>query len=508
MNIAFAQLRLPSAAFATNAARLLAAARQAGELGAALCLAPSHALSGWPVWLSVAGGAARHDALQRLAGELDVLSAPLLLGETEANGEPVAWFVRPGVVEVVPLHRGWGRVTISGRAFAVCVGSALHDSAVLPGRLDVAAVLHLDAEGYTPLRRGTLGERYAAVARQLGVMIFRAHGVGGSESWIWSGDSLAMGADGRLLAHLSPWKEGLAVVNTAAPSTAPLELTVDPALDTCEALITGLRDFVGDTGAQKVVLGLSGGMDSALVAALATAALGADKVLGVLMSSPWTSEASERDALELAERLGMETLALPISTLMQGVDSALEARFADKPRDVTEENVQSRIRGVLLMALANKEGRLLLATGNKSELGVGYCTLYGDTAGALAPLADVYKTTVYELASALNRRAGCALIPESVFTKAPTAELRPDQTDQDSLPPYAVLDAILYELVEQGRAPESVILPGVTSCDVHRVACLLQNSEFKRRQTPPALYVSERPFGVTRFPLLTKNYWQ
>ncbi len=258
----------------------------------------------------------------------------------------------------------------------------------------------------------------------------------------------------------------------------------------------GLHRFMDDNGFTDVVLGLSGGMDSSLVAALARDALGRDHVHGVLMPSPWSSEGSLIDSRLLASNLGIDTVTIPIQPMMDAFNEALHPIFSGQTADVTEENLQSRIRGVLLMALSNKFGWMLLATGNKSELAVGYCTIYGDMCGALAPIADLYKTEVYALASWYNNREGRDVIPQQVFTKAPSAELHPGQKDQDSLPEYSDLDTILHALIEEGRSAEGLSIPGIAEEDIQRVVLLVQRSAFKRHQAPPLLPVGKHAFGL------------
>lgn len=263
-----------------------------------------------------------------------------------------------------------------------------------------------------------------------------------------------------------------------------------------ETLCNGLQTFMRKNGFSEVVLGLSGGMDSSLVAALAVSVLGEQNVHGVLMPSPWSSQGSIDDALLLARHLGISTRTVSIAPLIEAFEGSLAPCFAGKEKDVTEENLQSRIRGVLLMALSNKFGWMLVTTGNKSELAMGYCTLYGDLCGALAPIADLYKTEVYELAYWYNHWKGKDVIPQTVFDKAPSAELRPGQTDQDSLPPYEVLDTILHALIEEERPIETLSLSGITNKEIHRVGVLLQKSAFKRRMAPPLLPVGKSAFGV------------
>ena len=261
-------------------------------------------------------------------------------------------------------------------------------------------------------------------------------------------------------------------------------------------LVSGIQLFVDKNGFSDVVLGLSGGMDSSLVAALAVDALGKDRVHGVLMPSPWSSDGSVTDAVLLARNLGIATETIPIRPMMEAFEQALAPAFRGRPADVTEENLQSRIRGVLLMALSNKFGWMLLATGNKSELAVGYCTMYGDLCGALAPIADLYKTEVYALARWYNEQKGHEVIPESVFIKAPSAELRPGQKDQDSLPEYAELDTILHAMIEEGLPMDSLTIPGIENSQIERVVSLVKRSAFKRRQAPPLLAVGQHALGI------------
>jgi len=241
-------------------------------------------------------------------------------------------------------------------------------------------------------------------------------------------------------------------------------------------------------------LGLSGGIDSAVVAAVAAEAIGPQNVLGVLMPSPWSSRGSVDDSLELARNLGMETRTIPIAPLMQAFNAALAESFAGLPQDTTEENIQSRIRGNLLMALSNKTGALLLTTGNKSELAVGYCTIYGDMSGGFAVISDLPKTQVYALARHINALKGRA-IPQAIMDKAPSAELKPGQKDQDSLPPYEVLDAILALHVEKDKTAAEIMAAGFDAATVARVCALVKGAEFKRRQAAPGIKVAWRSFG-------------
>jgi len=262
------------------------------------------------------------------------------------------------------------------------------------------------------------------------------------------------------------------------------------------ALVLGVKDYVRKCGFSQVILGLSGGIDSALVAAIATEALDKEKVLGVLMPSPYSSDHSIQDALELANNLGIKTQTLPIGDLMKTFDQTLDSMFAGTSFGVAEENLQSRIRGTLLMAVSNKFGHLLLTTGNKSEMAVGYCTLYGDMNGGLAVIADVPKTRVYSLCSWFNQYHGKEIIPDHILTKAPSAELKPGQLDQDSLPAYEILDDILYRLIEIHQSLAEIVEAGHQESVVKKVIRLVMIAEFKRRQAAPGLKISDRAFGT------------
>jgi len=268
--------------------------------------------------------------------------------------------------------------------------------------------------------------------------------------------------------------------------------------------VLGLRDYIHKCGFKSVVLGLSGGIDSALTACLAVAALGAEQVRGVSLPSQFSSPGSLDDARAIAERLGIRYDVIPIQPPFEAVRDQLKAVFAGRPEDTTEENIQARLRGVTLMALSNKFGSLLLTTGNKSELAVGYCTLYGDMCGGLAVISDVPKTMIYRLARWINRDK--EIIPAASITKPPSAELRPNQTDQDSLPPYDVLDAILEAYVVQGKSAEEIIVAGFEEATVKRVVRLIDLNEYKRRQAAPGLKVTSKAFGVGRRIPIAQRY--
>jgi NAD+ synthase (glutamine-hydrolysing) len=322
--------------------------------------------------------------------------------------------------------------------------------------------------------------------------------------------------------HRAPAREARLAVPTLArltlPATAgaegegrpgvggPIAPLLDPTAEVYEALVTGLRDYVRKNGFRRVVLGLSGGIDSALVACIAADALGPAGVAVAVMPSPYSARATQDDARRLAATLGAEVFELPIEPAMQAYEAALAAAFDGREPDITEENLQARIRGNLLMALSNKFGWLVLATGNKSEMSVGYSTLYGDLAGGLAVIKDCPKTVVYALARHVNEAAGGERIPQSILDRAPSAELRPDQRDEDSLPPYAVLDPILDGYVEDDLGRDQLVLRGFAASDVDRVIALVDRAEYKRRQAPPGIKVTSRAFGRDRRVPITNRY--
>jgi NAD+ synthase (glutamine-hydrolysing) len=273
-----------------------------------------------------------------------------------------------------------------------------------------------------------------------------------------------------------------------------------------QALALGTRDYVRKNGFCEAVIGLSGGIDSALTAAIAADALGQENVVGVFMPSRYSSAESREDATQLAENLGIRLLTVPIDETFQAYLDVLAEPFAGRGPDVTEENIQARIRGNVLMALSNKFGWLVLTTGNKSEMSVGYATLYGDMAGGFAALKDVPKTLVYELAAHVNARAGRPLIPQRIFDKAPTAELRPDQADQDTLPPYVLLDGILHAYVEEDRSMDEIVTLGFDAATVSEVMRMVDRAEYKRRQAPPGVRITPRAFGKDRRLPITNRY--
>lgn len=415
-------------------------------------------------------------------------------------------------------------------------------------RLDL--LLNLSASPFGQGKAALRRRLAARAATRLGVPVVYVNQVGGNDELVFDGAGFVVDAAGAVVLQQAWSAEDLSVWDPAAsqgsadrpvPAESAANLapqgsptipqgspTIPPAPgwslfsraepeapeQLLRALVLGVRDYARKCGFRGALLGLSGGIDSALVAVIACAALGAERVRALRMPSPWSSEGSLTDAADLAARLGLELSTLPIAPLMEVMEGALTPALGGPPAGLTAENLQSRLRGTLLMAVANQEGQLLLSTGNKSELAVGYCTLYGDMNGGLAVIGDLYKTTVFRLCTwldapesaacraALGLPAAGELIGAAIRTKPPSAELRPDQRDSDSLPDYAVLDPILKALVEELASPEQLVAAGADAALVERVATLLRRAEFKRRQAPPALKVSSRAFGSGwRFPI-------
>ena len=365
-------------------------------------------------------------------------------------------------------------------------------------------LLNISSSPYTLGKRGLRRDMLQAMAKRHCIPVVYVNQVGGNDSLIFDGSSVAFLADGRVAAAARSFEEDVVFFDTVT-GKGDIRPQIEDELEAAyRALVTGTRDYVRKCGFQKVVVGLSGGIDSAMVAVIATEALGAENVVGVSMPGPYSSEGSLTDAKRLGENLGIRLLVLPINEAFESYRQALNGIFAGLPEDTAEENIQARIRGNLLMALSNKFGWLVLSTGNKSEMAVGYCTLYGDMAGGLAVISDVPKTMVYELAKLANRAK--QRIPENTLAKAPSAELRPNQTDQDTLPAYDALDCILRAYVEDLRSPEEIAEQHNFPIDlVRKVTLQVDRNEYKRKQAPPGLKVTSKAFSVgRRFPLAQK----
>jgi NAD+ synthetase len=370
-------------------------------------------------------------------------------------------------------------------------------------RQSPALHINLSSSPFWHNKRAVRREMLSAIARRDGIPVLMCNQVGGDDSLIFDGSSLALNARGELIAQAASFQEDLVVVDPF--NTSPVSLPEDDEIEAAyRALVLGTRDYVRKCGFRKVIVGLSGGIDSALVAAIATEALGAENVIGIGMPSPYSSSGSVDDSRQLASNLGIRFQSISISDLFADFNRALAPLFTGLPPDITEENIQPRIRGTILMALSNKLGALVLTTGNKSEMAVGYCTLYGDMVGALAVIGDLVKTRVYAICNWLNRER--EVIPAAILSKPPSAELRPGQMDTDSLPPYEVLDPIVEAYVERYETPECITKERGFPLDlVQQVVRLIERSEYKRQQAAPVLKVTSKSFGMgRRFPIAVK----
>jgi NAD+ synthase (glutamine-hydrolysing) len=536
MRIGLLQLNATIGAFDKNRARLEEAYSQAVAQGAELVLAPELFLCGYPPRDLLL----REDFIQRQMDCLTFLThvvgdVPLITGFVNRNpARPgrallnAAAVIQNGKIihrvvkcllptyDVFDEDRYFEPATtvvpieIAGQKIALTICEDIwNDADFWPEQRYRRDPVHeLVAAGATlivnisasPWERGKEARRVAMlqrVARDERVPLVQVNMVGGNDELIFDGHSVALNAKGDVLALGAPFAEQVLVVDMAAPAPSPaIAVPANPEEQLFHALVLGVRDYVAKCGFKSVVLGLSGGIDSALVAVIAAEAIGAANVWGVSLPSRYSSEGSLSDAAHLAKKLGIRYDVLPIAEPVVEIEKTLASVFKGRTPDATEENIQSRTRGLLLMALSNKFGPLVLTTGNKSELAVGYCTLYGDMCGALAVIADVLKTEIYALARWINRDE--EIIPHNTIEKPPSAELRPNQTDQDSLPPYDVLDRILQHYVVHESDPKMLLSEGISPETVKDVLNKITFSEYKRRQAAPGLKVSPRAFGMGR----------
>lgn len=509
MKIALCQMNPVVGDLAGNGRRIADVARHAAERGAELAVFPQLSLAGAPL-LGLAERAAFLDdverAVARLAAEvpagLGVLvgapvreggrarSAALLLEGGRVAAEVLG--ARLPACEACSSEPGGAVVAWRGRRLGVFVGSRPPASLASEG---AELLLGLTADPFWLGRREAADAELAAFCRAHGLPLALVGPVGANAEFIFEGDSRAHRADGARVLGAPPFEEALLLWDTEA-GAAPFVLQREPVEDLHDALVLGIRDYVEKTGFfEKALLGISGGIDSAVACALAAEALGPERVLGVTMPSRHSPPHSVADARALAENLGIDFLEIPIEPAVAAFGGMLAPLFEGTEEGVAEENIQARARGVTLMALSNKFGHLLLVASNKSEAAVGYTTLYGDMAGGLAVLADVLKGQVYALAHHINRRAGREAIPQNTIEKPPSAELRPGQLDQDTLPPYEVLDAILALYLEEEEDLGGIVRrTGHEAALVARVLAMVERSEFKRRQAAPGLRVSARAF--------------
>ena len=545
MKIALIQRNYTVADLEGNATLIEKSARQAQTAGADLVVTSELALLGYPardLLLQPAFISRSWEVLERLAGNLRG-RPPVLVGIAEPNpageGRPLfnsgvllkngrissryhkcllptydvfdedRYFESGAVPEILELA-GWKLgVTICEdvwndsdfwrrRRYHV-------DPVEVLSRAGARCVINLSASPFTCGKQQVREAMLGKMAAKHNISMLYVNQVGGNDDLVFDGRSCAFDAAGKLIAKGRGFDEDLVIVDLDAMS-GPIEPgESDPESEIWKALVLGTRDYARKCGFKSVLLGLSGGIDSALTVAIAVEALGARNVMGVLMPSPYTSRERIEDGEQLAAKLGIRTQTIPISGIMRAFDESLAGAFQGLPRDLTEENIQARIRGNLLMALSNKHGALLLTTGNKSEVAVGYCTLYGDMSGGLAVISDVPKTMVYRLSHWFNRNG--EIIPARVLVKAPSAELRPNQTDQDSLPPYDLLDAVLERHIEKHQSTEEILRDEPDAGMVRQVVRKVARAEFKRRQAAPGIKVTDQAFGTGwRMPIARKEW--
>ncbi len=357
-------------------------------------------------------------------------------------------------------------------------------------------IINISASPFCVGKRAVRKSIFSQCARRHRVPFLFCNAVGGQDSLVFDGSSMGISERGELFASGAEFKEELFLLDSDKGEGTLAEWNQQDEAQILQALQLALRDYMGKCGIDKVTLGLSGGIDSALTAAVAAMAIGRENVLGILMPSPYTSTESIEDATALATALGIETVTLPISAIFSSYVDTLSDLFRGRPMDVTEENIQARIRGNLLMAVSNKFGHMVLSTGNKSEFAVGYCTLYGDMTGGYALISDVPKTMVYRVCRYINSLN--PVIPERMFTKPPSAELRPDQKDEDDLPPYEILDPIVELYLEQRMSPGEIVAQGFGREDVRRVISLIERNEYKRYQAAPGPKITSKAFNCGR----------
>lgn len=555
MRIAMAQLNPTVGDIVGNTEKICAAIAKARDLGAQLVITPELSILGYPprdLLLKPAVLLHMHQALRYIAHQSREITA--LIGFADANPAPVGRslynavaVVRDGEIicraykSLLPTYDVFDETRYfepgprieTTKIENLTVGLSIcedlwNDDEIFPRPIyhfdPIREMAHVGAQilvnisaspfvlGKNALRRKLITHQ----ARRWKLPVIYVNQVGANDELIFDGNSIAVDADGNVLARATAFSPDLVVFDllpgggSFAAAAAP-NVDDPPEMETLyQALVLGVRDYAIKCGFKSAVLGLSGGIDSAVVACLAAAALGPPQVLGVSMPSRFSSDHSRSDARELAEALNIRYETLPIQAAHQGLEQTLKPVFRDLPPGLAEENMQARIRGNILMAISNKFGHLLLTTGNKSEIATGYCTLYGDMCGGLAVISDVPKTMVYQLGRWINTRAmeqGLpAPIPEHTFTKPPSAELRPDQTDQDSLPPYDQLDAILKKYIEEEQSIWEITAQGVDKSVVEKTVRLVDLNEYKRKQMPPGLKVTSRAFGYGRRMPIAQRY--
>jgi NAD+ synthase (glutamine-hydrolysing) len=532
-HIALAQINPVVGDLSGNAKLIRDTAEIAHRAGAKLLITPELALTGYPpedLLLRPAFIEAAADTLNQLrtalaayAGLAVVVGHPLKTPEGLHNaasvlrdGQCIASYAK----HELPNNEVFDEVRyftpgnapcvfdIEGCAIGVIIcEDAWHAGPASQAKAAGAQVLiSLNASPYHLHKENLRLEVLRTVIGATGLPFVYVNAVGGQDELVFDGGSFALDSKGLVATAMPQFESGIGLVRIdqhGEPELGLIAPSQSMESQAYAALVLGVRDYVHKNGFPGVIIGLSGGVDSALVLAIAVDALGAEHVRAVMMQSPYTAEISWVDARALASNLGVQYDEIPIGSAVAALEGALASQFAGLALDTTEENIQARVRGTLLMALSNKTGRLVLTTGNKSEMAVGYCTLYGDMAGGFAVIKDIPKTLVYKLCAYRNTIA--SVIPERILTRAPSAELRPDQTDQDSLPPYELLDAIVEGYMEQNQSIASLIGRGFDEASVRKITRLIKLNEYKRRQAPPGVRITTRAFGRDwRYPITSR----
>ena len=512
-----------------NTQLILEAAKQASEQDAKLLITPELSLTGYPpedLLLRDAFIQAVDAQLKALAKDLAIYpNLRVLVGHPQRTsvglqnmasvlyrGEVLASYAK----QKLPNHEVFDEVRYFEPGQDPCVidldgvkvgiiicEDAWHSGPAAQAKHHGAELLVIPNASPYHLEKQNLREDVArAIVLETELPLIYLNAVGGQDELVFDGASFALNQSGQLVSCLPQFQESFGVIEFKDHDLVQSEMTQLPSMEAqiYNALVLGVKDYLGKNGFPGAIIGLSGGVDSALVLAIAVDALGADKVRAVMMPSRYTADISWIDARQMAENLGVQYDEINIAPMVDAFDASLAKEFDGLPVDATEENIQARVRGTLLMALSNKSGRIVLTTGNKSEMAVGYCTLYGDMAGGFAVIKDIAKTLVYRLCHYRNSIA--PVIPERILTRAPSAELRPDQKDQDSLPEYEVLDAILSLYMEQDESIEAIIAKGYLAADVEKVTRLIKINEYKRRQAPIGVRITQRAFGRDwRYPI-------
>jgi NAD+ synthase (glutamine-hydrolysing) len=540
MKIGFAQINATVGDLRGNLQKISAAYDELAVAGAEIVLTPELAITGYPPQDLLFKSRFVPENLQLLEQLQEQLSGPALLvgfvDRNEGRGKPfhnAAALLQRGKPlqkthkSLLPTYdvfdedryfepaRGVAPLEFHGRKLGVTICEDIWTERYLPRSLyeidpvrslveqGAEIILNVSASPFSLRKPEIRREMLCGLAGEYQRAIFYCNAIGGNDQLVFDGHSIAVNARGQLLSQLSSFAESNEVVDSEGPLCATIT-SAELVEELYAALRLGLRDYLAKCGFHTAVLGLSGGIDSAVVAALAVDALGADNVTGVAMPSQFSSRGSIADAIALAKNLGIECLQIPIRDAFSAFKAQFKEVFAGRTEDATEENMQARLRGMVLMALSNKFGHIVLSSGNKSELAVGYCTIYGDMAGGLAVISDVPKTMVYELARYINRER--EIIPVSTIDKPPSAELKPNQKDQDTLPPYDVLDAILRLYVEENLSAAEIIAQGFDANTVRWVQRRVDLNEYKREQAAPGIRVTSRAFGMGRRMPIAQRY--